>query len=82
MRLRAQNIHMTCLLIAIFWSGTTSSVFTAEFENSTACNVAGERYEKMIEADSQRWVSLFGRQANVAIVPTPASGSFICVPKG
>jgi len=71
-----------CLLIAIFWSGTTSSVFTAEFESLEACQAAGENFAQMVDYESQRWVGTFGRQANMAVVPTPAHASFVCSPKG
>jgi hypothetical protein len=70
-----------CLLIAIFWSGTTSSVFTAEFETPEACRAAGASYASMVQHESEAWVAAFGRQANLAIVPTPARASFICAPK-
>lgn len=73
---------MSYLLIAVFWSGTTSSVFTAEFNSDNACNAAGDKYQAMVAFESQAWVGSFGRSGNFAAIPAPARASYVCASKG
>jgi hypothetical protein len=63
------------ILIAIFWSATTSSVFTAEFTSREKCMAAGEHYAAMVDRESSQWVASRG------LVPSPAHASWTCEEK-
>jgi hypothetical protein len=72
---------MIYILIAIFWSSSTSMPFTVEFNTKDACIIAGEGYVQMIDFMASQWVSSSNRPG-VLPSPAPAHATYICVPKG
>jgi hypothetical protein len=71
---------MIYILIAVFWSSATSSVFTAEFNTEEACKTAGARYAEMIDRESSQWVANGIRPGLPS--PSPSHASYLCAAKG